>query len=267
MGHEIRQGRVVRFERSQPVSRGDDPFETKPGGSVAVADRWSGPPVHILGVNVKYVFAISAALALSACGTSNNYLAQKTKTTEYYRIYDLKTTATRSAIAKAASDGLGRNVNNAQEATPIPRSGEPPEKPGRFQIVEPFKGSNLAMLAGAGGSLGLQLVNCDGAAWTAKAQRTVSGSNNLDLTACLFQYQGGYHLDLYAVFKKQEGGLMQISRDMANAMVGTPEEWTEKTLLDVVRSIRAATGAEVTLLEAQPEIAGTPWLDGVGAAK
>ncbi len=70
-----------------------------------------------------------------------------------------------------------------------------------------------------------------------------------------------YHLNLYAVFTKQEGGLFQISRDMAYAMVGTPEEWTEKTFLDIVRSIRANTGAEITLLEAQPELSGTPWLD------
>lgn len=212
------------------------------------------------------LFVFSAALALTACGSTNNYLARKTSTTEYYRIYDLKTTASRSAIARAASDGLGRNVNNAQEAVPIPRSAEPPEKPGRFQIVEPFKGSNLAALVGGSGTLGLQVVNCDGAAWTAKAQRTVSGSDSLNVTACLFQYKGGYHLDLYAVFSKQEGGLLQISRDMASAMVGTPEQWTEKTLLDVVRSVRAATGAKVTLLEAQPDISGTPWLDALGAA-
>ena len=60
---------------------------------------------------------------------------------------------------------------------------------------------------------------------------------------------------------------MQISRDMANAMVGTPEEWTEKTFLDIIRSIRATTGAEVALLEAQPEVAGTPWLDSLDSPR
>jgi hypothetical protein len=48
---------------------------------------------------------------------------------------------------------------------------------------------------------------------------------------------------------------------MASAMVGTPEEWTEKTLLDVVRQIKLSTNADVALLEAQPELGGTPWLD------
>lgn len=55
---------------------------------------------------------------------------------------------------------------------------------------------------------------------------------------------------------------MQLSRDIAQAMVGTPEQWTEKTFLDVVRTIRARTGAEVSFLEGQPELVGTPWLDG-----
>jgi len=202
-----------------------------------------------------------AVSLLAGCGSTNNYLSAKTKNIEYYRIFDIQTAASRSSVAKAASDGLGRNTGNAQEAMPIPSSADLPDLPGRFKLVNPFEGSKLAALAGGGGSLGIRIATCDGAVWTAKANRTVSGSNNLALTVCLFQYKGGYHLDQYAVFSKQEGGLMQVSRDMANAMVGTPEEWTEKTLLDVVRNIHAVTGADVKLLEAQPDVAGTPWLD------
>lgn len=205
--------------------------------------------------------AVVVALGITGCGTTNNYLAEKRQTVEYYRIFDIKTLANRQAVAKAASNGIGRNVNNAQEATPIPSSADIPEKPGRFKLVNPFEGSKLAALAGGAGSLGLRMATCDGAVWTAKAERRVSGSNNLNLSACLFQYKDGYHLNLYAIFTKQEGGLFQISRDMANAMVGTPEEWTEKTFLDIVRSIRANVGAEVALLEGQPELSGTPWLD------
>lgn len=209
----------------------------------------------------KFIFITALAAAISGCGTTNNYLVEKTKTVEYYRIFDIKTNATRQAVAQSASDGIGRNVSNAQEVTPIPSSNEVPEKPGRFKLVNPFEGTTMAALAGSAGGLGFRMATCESASWTAKAQRQVAGSNNLNLTACLFQYKDGYHLDLYAVFTKQEGGLTQVSRDMANAMVGTPEEWTEKTFLDIVRTIRAKTGAEVTLLEAQPEVSGTPWLD------
>lgn len=211
---------------------------------------------------MKSIIAIAvAALGISGCGTTNNYLAEKRQTVEYYRIFDIKTTATRQAVAKAASDGIGRNVSNVQEATPIPASGDIPDKPGRFKLVNPFEGSRIAVLAGGAGSLGPSMATCDGASWTAKAERRISGSNTLNLTACLFQYKEGYHLDLYAKFTKLEGGIFQVSRDMANAMVGTPEEWTEKTFLDIVRSIRVSSGAEIALLEAQPAIGGTPWLD------
>ena len=170
-----------------------------------------------------------------------------------------------ASVIKAASDRLGRNVNNAQEASPIPKSATLPDTPGRFAVVNPFEGSKFAMLAGGAGSLGFQMATCDGAAWSAKAVRDVAGSNKLNLTACLFQYKDGYHVDMYAVFVKNEGGLYQISRDLAHAMVGTPEEWTEKTFLDVVRSVHAKVDAKVTLLEAQPEVSGTPWLDPIDA--
>lgn len=200
-------------------------------------------------------------LLLAGCGTSNNYLAAKQKTVEYYRIFQIKTDAPRTAVAAAASNGLGRNVNNAHEATPIPASADLPDKPGRFKLINPLEGSRLAALAASGGSIGFRVATCDGAVWTARAQRNVSGSSNLQLSACRWQFKGGYNLDLYAVFTKQEGGLFQVSRDMASAMVGTPEEWTEKTLLDVVRQIKLSTNADVALLEAQPELGGTPWLD------
>jgi hypothetical protein len=205
------------------------------------------------------LFASAALLiSIAGCGTTNNAFARKSITVEYYRIFDIKTDATRQAVSKAASAGLGRNVNNASQTTPIPVSAEPPDKPGRFQLVNPLRNSPLAALAGASG---FRMATCEGAAWTARAQRSIRGQSDLTVTLCLFQYRGGYHLNMYGIFTKEEGGLMQVSRNVAAAIVGTPEEWTEKTFLDVVRSIKALPGTEVTLLEAQPEIAGTPWLD------
>ena len=199
---------------------------------------------------------------ISGCGTINNALVEKTKTVEYYRIFDIKTDAGRQNVADAASDGLGENVNDAQEARPIPSFSEAPETPGRFKLKNPFEGTKMSPFASqCGGSLGFKMAICDGAIWSAKASREVAGSDNLNLTACLFQYKEGYHLDLYATFTKQEGGVMELSRSMAQAMVGTPEQWTEKTFLDIVRNIREKTGAKIFFLEGYPKIQGTPWLD------
>ena len=210
---------------------------------------------------MKYVALACLSFGLAACGSMNNALLEKTKSVEYYRIFDIKTKKDKDDIIEAASNGLGQNVNNAQEARPIPSGADLPEKPGRFKVVNPFEGSAYAAYAGASGQLSLKMATCDGAAWMANAQRDVAGQSSLRLTACLFQYKSGYHLDMYATFTKQEGGLMEISRQAAGSLVGTPEEWTEKTFLDVVRQIQKETGATFTLVEGYPKVKGTPWLD------
>ena len=211
---------------------------------------------------MKKVLTLSVmAIALTGCGTMNNALVEKTKTVEYYRIFDIKTQVDRYTIAEAASNGLGRNVNDAQEAQPIPTSSELPEKAGRFTLVNPFKGSSFAALAAQGGQLGFKVATCEDASWTANANRTITGQSQLKMTACLFPYNEGYHLNLYATFTKQEGGIMELSRQAASTMVGTPEEWTEKTFLDIVRQIKTETGAEIEFLEGYPKLQGTPWLD------
>ena len=211
---------------------------------------------------------LSSTLALNGCGTTNAGLARRTTSAEHYMIFDIKTDASRQAVAKAAANGLARNVNAVRETSPIPTGESPPEKSGRFKLVNPLAGHPLAALAAASGqSLSLQVASCDGAVWTANAVRNIRGSSDLKMTLCLWQYQGGYHLDMYGQFTKQEGGLLQVSRELASAMVGTPEQWTEKTFLDVVRQITATTGASVKLLEGQPELQGTPWLDSLDAPK
>ena len=54
---------------------------------------------------------------------------------------------------------------------------------------------------------------------------------------------------------------MQLSRTMANALAGSPEEWVEKTFLDVVRTVNQKVDSEVSFLKGYPEMQGTPWLD------
>lgn len=211
--------------------------------------------------NVSLAALVLLLFALNGCGTLNNALAEKKKSVEYYRIFDIKTNAGRDAVIDAGGKGLGMNVGNANEARPIPSYQELPTTPGRFKVVDPLAGSKLAAFANAGGGLGMKMASCEGAIWTANARKDVNNSFELGLTTCLFEYKDGYHLDMYAHFTKEEGGLMQISRSMANAVVGTPEEWAEKTFLDVIKTIKQDTNAEVKFLEGYPKISGTPWLD------
>lgn len=213
----------------------------------------------------RIVVMMFVLIMISACGTANHYLVPKTKVTEYLRIFDFKTSAPRQSVAKAASAGLGRNTTEFKEATPIP-SGDVPEKPGRFKLVNRLEGSRYAKYAGNVESISMRAAKCEDAVWVANAQRTSRGNYNLNLYACLYQYKDGYHLDVYSVFTKQEGGLQQVSRDMAYSVVGSAESWVEKTILDIVRSIQEQTASKATLVEAQPELIGTPWLDRIDEA-
>jgi hypothetical protein len=135
-----------------------------------------------------------------------------------------------------------------------PAGVEATDLPGHFKIADPTSAPPGAPVAKG--------PNCDGAAWTAKATPRVRGTEDMNLVACLFPYKSGYHLDMYAVFTKPEGGLMQWPRRLGEVFLGTPEKFTDTAMLDVVRAIREEiTGANVSLVEAKPNMAGTPWLE------
>jgi hypothetical protein len=198
------------------------------------------------------MLAAVAALA-TGCSTGNggNNLAARDTTVEYYRVFDIKTEAPAETVAKAASNGINRNVKDAQVATPA--GVQVTDLPGHFKIADPT--------AAAPGTVVDKGPSCDGASWTAKAAPKVRGSDNMNLVACLFPYKSGYHLDMYAVFTKPEGGWLAWPRRVGGMMLGTPEKFTESTMMDLVRAIREGTGANVSLVEAKPNLAGTPWLE------
>lgn len=214
----------------------------------------------------KTVFVLLPLVgALCSCASTNSYLANRNTTVEMYHIFDIKTTASAAVVAKAATDGLSQNTNEISSNTPLQMGVKVPVEPGRFTITDmssKFGGTGMgAMMQLASmqnGGVSLKGATCEGASWTARAQRTISGSSNLTLYACLYKYQAGYHLNTYAVFQKVEGGLYQVSRDFAHKIVGTPEEWVNKTILDMTRQIEVDAHATVKHLEGQPALGNTP---------
>ncbi|WP_051306536.1 hypothetical protein [Massilia alkalitolerans] len=201
----------------------------------------------------------------TGCGSTNSYLAQKNTSVEMYHIFDIKTSASTATMARAATAGLGRNTNSVSANTPLQLGVTVPDTPGRFTITDlgaklgnTGMGPLLQMASMQNGGAGIRMANCEGAAWTARAVRSIAGSSNLTLYACLYKYRAGYHLDTYAVFEKTEGGLQQVSRDLASRLVGTPEEWVTKTIHDMVRSIETAAQAKARYVEGQPELGPEP---------
>jgi hypothetical protein len=189
---------------------------------------------------------------LAGCSTdSGSRFASRDTTVEYYRVFDIKTDAAAQAVARAATDGIGRNVKDASIATPAV---EVTDLPGHFRMADPA--------SAAPGTAVDKSPSCEGAAWTAKAAPHVRGGDNMNMVACLFPYKNGYHLDMYAVFTKPDGGWLSWPRRVGGMMFGTPEKFTENTMLDIVRAIRTTTRAQVSLVEAKPNLPGTPWMEG-----
>ncbi len=182
-----------------------------------------------------------------------------------YHVFDIKTSAGTAVVAKAAADGLSRNTNDISTNLPLQLNAVVPTTPGRFTIVDigaKLSGTGMGALmqlsSVQNGGASMKAASCEGAVWTARAQRTIANSSNLTLYGCLYRYRGGFHLNTYAVFQKTEGGLTQVSRDIAHSLVGTPEQWVNKTILDMTRQIEVNTQSTVVHLEGQPELGSTP---------
>lgn len=217
--------------------------------------------------HLNSIAVLATGIALSACSAVNTTLAERREVVEMYHVFDIKTKIDTATIAKATSDGLSANTNNIQTAMPLQLGKAVPATPGRFSIEDVAAGMNgqnsamLKILANQSGGVGLKVANCEGAVWTSKAVRNITGSNNLTLYSCLYKYRDGYNLDMYAVFTKESGGLYQVIREGANAIAGTPDAWVNKTIMDTVRSIERAAGARAVHVEGQPELGPLPAAD------
>lgn len=213
------------------------------------------------------IFLAPAFAVLAGCATGNSYLANRSTTVEMYHIFDIKTKAGTNEVVKAAADGMAQNTTDISQVMPLQMGKTVPVELGRFVIDDvgaKLAGSNtglgaiMQMAAMQSGGVSMKAAKCDDAVWTSRAQRSIAGASKLTLYSCLYKYQAGYRLDTYAVFNKTEGGLYQVSRDIANSLVGIPEQWVNKTILDTVAAIEKATGAKVFRLEGQPELSDLP---------
>lgn len=211
-------------------------------------------------------FAAIAAV-LSGCGSVNSALVNRHESVEMYHIFDVKTTASPDVVIKSLADGLGQNTNSVTQNRPLQMGVTIPDSPSRFVLVDPLAamqgsgmGAFVAMAGGAGSSVA-KIAKCDGAAWTSRAVREVTGSDALTLYTCLYRYKLGYQVNVYAVFNKTSGGVFGLTRDAVSSVIGTPEQWVTKTIKDTTRSLQAATGATVTYVEGQPAFTELPSVD------
>lgn len=204
---------------------------------------------------------------LTGCGSLNSSLAERQESVEIYHVWDLKTSAAPDQMIRGLTDGIARNTNSINSNRPLRVNPALPAEPGKFQIVDGgamLQNTGLGAMLSMSGSAGvLKSARCDDAIWSSVAVRNVTGSDSLRLYTCLYAYKGGYSINQYAYFTKQSGGLMQIAREASQAMVGTPEEWLNKTIVDAVRGAEKAASASARYVEGQPVIGSLPAVDAV----
>lgn len=215
---------------------------------------------------LKRTAALCAGLVTLAINPAQ--AQQAARTNELYHIFDIRTQADRQTIIRALTDGMNINVSDSENVTPLVR-GAPPATPGSFELVDPFSDGRLGAfgaLLGSAQQAQIKQVKCDGAVWISNAQRRIRGSQNLRLTMCLFPYADGqngegYHLDIYGLDTKDRGGGLsqRLGRAIAGAVVGDPGNWTNKTIIDLLRTVGRQTNAEINYVEGQPGFEGRPW--------
>jgi hypothetical protein len=172
-----------------------------------------------------------------------------------YAIFDIQAGPDIGAarVAEAIKVALQKNVSQINIVNGIPPS-PLPEKAPRFQLVSPFKGSNLGALAAASGQ-NLQLPACEGAILTANARDASYARYGEGTTffACLMPYKGGYALNVYTTFTKASGAFSAatLGATLARTVMGDSSKFIPRTISQMVDGVKA-TGASVTLVEAYP---------------
>lgn len=195
------------------------------------------------------IVSLAFVCLLSAC-------ASTTPTREIqsaYAIYDVKVpeSVTSTQLVDAVVTAVKKNVSEAHVNRNIPPHPLPAE-PGRFELTNPFEGTNLQALAGYSPTV----ANCKDSLATIRA-----GSNGMQkygettsFFVCIIPYTEGYHIDIYTQFTKESGAFSveSLGATLARAVVGDSSQFIPRTIGQIVDSVKA-TGSDVTLVEVYPE--------------
>jgi len=192
------------------------------------------------------LLAMSASL-VSSCAS----LRPTKEVTEGYRIYDIKGAPSLSDVSRNLKSALQENSDKTVFSNNIPPY-PLPEKPNRFQVVNPFANSNLGALMAAQGS-GLRIPKCENSPFTGMTQDDFDGAENTTFFVCLQPYTEGYHMDVYYTFTKVSGGFTSeaLGKSLAQAAFGDSSQFIPRTIADLEKAVKS-TGASIDIVEAYP---------------
>lgn len=189
-------------------------------------------------MNIK-IISVALVATLSLVGCKSTSLAKTKETKRSYAVYDLKVSkgVSSSDMSKAIKTALQANTSSVRITEDLPPYPIPKESP-RFQLVNPF-GNNSALAALAGGEA--KRPTCDGALIYAQATDSSMSSQgeNTQFYTCLWQYEGGYHVDIYTQFDIVSGGLENLGKDLIRGVMGDSSQFIPRTIASLRDNLEA----------------------------
>lgn len=146
----------------------------------------------------KRTMTLAIITLLGLIGCTSATLTKTHETKRSFAIFDLQVpqhieSSDLTLAIKTALQSASDRVKIFEDLPPASL----PEVPSRFRLVSPF-GNNTSFSAIAENDY--KIPSCHGALVFAKATIIASGNTNsyTQLYTCLWQYKGGYHLDVYS---------------------------------------------------------------------
>ncbi|MFN4267058.1 MAG: hypothetical protein ACK4F8_15070 [Aquabacterium sp.] len=189
-------------------------------------------------------------IALSGCGS----LTPTREVVEGYKIYDIQTAYSPTLTFQLAS-ALKNTMQTKAKEVKFNNSLPPatlPEKPKRFEVVEPFQSTGLGAFMAMSGQK-IRVPRCEGSVIDAITHDSFAGAEATTFYVCLIPYAKGYHMDVYYSFTKVSGGfdVDAMSRSLASAIAGDSSQFIPHTIAALENAVRS-TGVEPAIIEQYP---------------
>lgn len=203
----------------------------------------------LLTKNTVVACAASLAVTLSGCASMSD-----TTTTSYaYEIYNVEAKShERASVENAMIAGIKTRltkVNVQKNPPPYPM----PAAPGRFQTQQIGVGTGMGAMAAMAGSSLPMIAACPGASVVVHSNDDDFSAygENTRYTFCLWEYEGGYHVDTFASYTSRSGIVADpnvLGAQLGRALAGD----SSKLIPMVMKEIRTKleqTGAKITVVD------------------
>jgi hypothetical protein len=190
---------------------------------------------------------IATGVLLTGCA---GQMTKSVQTENSYIIYDVKGEVNRQQLLDSVTTAVKTNMTEVVATRDVPPA-TLSEKPMRFVMTEPFKGSNIGALMASSGQT-LKIPSCDDAILTMKSSDKSMSNYGEKQTffLCVQPYQSGHTISIYSTFSKTSGGLdpKALGAALASSLVGDSSQYIPRTM-NAVKEAAEKTGATVSTMD------------------